>query len=240
MKKFETLGLIPARGGSKGIKNKNLKLLNKKPLIVHTIQAALRSKLNRVIVATDSPKIRAVAIKYGAECPFIRPKKISKDKSHAFEVYKYTLSWLKKNENYVPDALCTLLCTTPFRDTSTINKCVDKLRSKKYDWVFSVNEFEHHPYRAMIINNKTMKPLFNVRNKKLWSNRQELPLFYRFNGGVISGLSKNIIQNKEYNIDNLKYKKTKVGFVVMKKKDALDIDEPIDLEFANYIINNGK
>ena len=113
--------------------------MNKKPLIAHTIQAALKSKLNRVIVATDSPKIRNIALKYGAECPFIRPKNISKDKSHAFEIYKYALEWLKKNEkNYNPDALCTLLCTTPFRDTSTINKCVDKLKTRKYDWVFQL------------------------------------------------------------------------------------------------------
>lgn len=240
MKRFEILGLIPARGGSKGIKNKNLKLLNGKPLIAHTIELALKSKLSRVIVATDSAKIRATAIKYGAECPFIRPKAISKDNSHAFEIYKYTLNWLNKKENYTPDALCTLLCTTPMRDTETINKCIDKLRTKKFDWVFTVNEFEHHPYRAMVLNKEIMKPLFNVKNKILWGNRQELPLLYRFNGGVISCLSKNVIQNNEYNIDNLKFKKTKIGYVVMEKKDSLDIDEPIDLEFANYIMKNEK
>ena len=239
-KKFTTLGLIPARGGSKGIKNKNFRLLDGKPLIAHTIEIALKSKLDRVIVATDSRKIREIAIKYGAECPFVRPKKISRDRSHAFEIYKYTLDWLRKNENYIPDALCTMLCTAPFRKTKIINECVNKLKSKKYDWVFSVNEFEHHPYRAMVINNKYMKPLFDVKNKKLWGNRQELPLLYRFNGGVISCLSKNVIPNNEYNIDNLKFKKTKIGYVIMEKKDAIDIDEPIDLEFANYMIKNEK
>ncbi len=237
-KKFVTLGLIPARGGSKGIKNKNLKLLNGKPLIAHTIEAALKSKLDRVIVATDSKKIREVAIKYGAECPFVRPKKISKDDSHAFEIYKYTLNWLKKKENYVPDALCTMLCTTPFRKQNIINECLMKLKSNKYDWVFSVNEFEHHPYRAMVLVNQKMRPLFNVKNKKLWENRQKLPLLYRFNGGVISCLSQNVNQNKEYNIDNFKYKKTRVGYVIMRKRDAIDIDEPIDLEFANYMVKN--
>lgn len=239
-KNFVTLGLIPARGGSKGIKNKNLKLLNGKPLIAHTIEAALKSKLDRVIVATDSKKIREVAIKYGAECPFVRPKKISRDNSHAFEIYKYTLDWLKKKENYVPDALCTMLCTTPFRKPNIIDECLMKLKSNKYDWVFSVNEFEHHPYRAMVLGNQKMKPLFNVKNKKLWGNRQELPMLYRFNGGVISCLSKSVNQNKEYNIDNFKYKNTRVGYVIMKKRDALDIDEPIDLEFANYMIKNEK
>ena len=236
MKKFETLGLIPARGGSKGIKNKNLRDLNGKPLIAHTIEVALKSNLSRVVVATDSSEIRSVAIKYGAESPFLRPKSISKDKSHAFEIYKYTLDWFEKNEKYRPDALCTLLCTTPMRDTNIVNQCIRKLQTKKFDWVFTVNEFEHHPYRAMIIKKSEMKPLFNVSNKKLWGNRQELPILYRMNGGVISCLSENIKNNKEYNIDNLRYKKTKMGYVIMKKNDSLDIDEPIDLEFANYLL----
>ena len=65
-------------------------------------------------------------------------------------------------------------------------------------------------------------------------------MLYRFNGGVISCLSKSVNQNKEYNIDNFKYKNTRVGYVIMKKRDALDIDEPIDLEFANYMIKNEK
>ena len=236
MKKFETLGLIPARGGSKGIKNKNLRLLKGKPLIAHTIEVALKSNLSRVIVATDSPQIRSTAIKYGAESPFIRPKSISKDNSHAFEIYKYTLDWLEKNENYKPDALFTLLCTTPMRNVSIVNKCIKKLQSNKYDWVFTVNEFEHHPYRAMVIKQNKMKPLFNVSNKKLWGNRQELPILYRLNGGVISCLCKNVKKNKEYNIDNLKFKKTRMSYVIMKKSASLDIDEPIDLEFANYLL----
>ena len=92
----------------------------------------------------------------------------------------------------------------------------------------------------MVLVNQKMRPLFNIKNKKLWENRQKLPLLYRFNGGVISCLSQNVSQNKEYNIDNFKYKNTRVGYVIMKKRDAIDIDEPIDLEFANYMIINKK
>tara|TARA_A100001035_G_scaffold272359_1_gene261591 strand:- start:241 stop:957 length:717 start_codon:yes stop_codon:yes gene_type:complete len=238
---MEILGLIPARGGSKGIKNKNIQIINGKPLIAYTIEQALKSNINRVIVASDDENIIKIAKKYGAECPFIRPKKISGSNSHAFEIYKYTINWLKKNENYVPDILCVMLCTTPFRKVSSINSSLKKLRTKKYDWVFSINEMEHHPYRAMVKKKKLIKSFFNIPNKKIWLNRQELPEIYRFNGGIFATFIENILKHKEYNIDNIKFKKTRVGYEIMTKKEALDIDDPIDLEFVRYLMKkNGK
>lgn len=233
---MKTLGLIPARGGSKGIKNKNIQTINGKPLIAYTIEQALNSNIDRVIVASDDEKIIKVAKKYGAECPFIRPKKISQSNSHAFEIYKYTIDWLKKNENYIPDILCVMLCTTPFRKVKTINSSLKKLKTKKFDWVFSINEMEHHPYRAMIKKKNLIKSFFNIPNNKIWLNRQELPEMYRFNGGVFATYVENILNHKEYNIDNLKYKNTKVGYEIMTKKEAIDIDDPIDLEFVKLLM----
>jgi CMP-N,N'-diacetyllegionaminic acid synthase len=233
---MKSLGLIPARGGSKGIKKKNLRKINGKPLIAYTIEQALKSNIDRVIVATDDEEIMNVAKKYGAECPFKRPKNISTSKSHAFDIYKYTLQWLKKNDNYIPDVLCVMLCTTPFRRIETINSCLKKIKSKKYDWVFTINEMEHHPYRAMLKKNIFVKPLFDIPNYKIWVNRQELPEMYRFNGGVFASFSQNILKNKEYNIDNLKYRNVKVGYEIMTKKESIDIDDPIDLEFVRFLM----
>ena len=233
---MEVLGLIPARGGSKGIKNKNIQIINGKPLIAYTIEQALKSNINRVIVASDDENIIKIAKKYGAECPFVRPKKISGSNSHAFEIYKYTINWLKKNENYVPDILCVMLCTTPFRKVSSINSSLKKLRTKKFDWVFSINEMEHHPYRAMVKKKKLIRSFFNIPNKKIWLNRQELPEIYRFNGGIFATFIENILKHKEYNIDNIKFKNTRVGYEIMTKKEALDIDDPIDLEFVRYLM----
>lgn len=234
-KKFKILGIIPARAGSKGIKDKNIKIVNGKPLIGLTIEEARKSNLDRLVVVTDSSKISNIAKKFGAEVPFKRPKKISKDNSHAFQIYKYTLNWLKKNENYIPDAICVMLCTTPFRNYKKINEALELIRSKKYDWIFSINEIEHHPYRAMKKVGEKIKPYFNISNKILWSNRQELPKLYRFNGGIIAGLSKNIFNYNEYNIDNLKYDKTKIGYVEMRIEDSLDIDTENDLNLAKLI-----
>lgn len=237
---MKTLGLIPARGGSKGIKNKNIQTINGKPLIAYTIEQALNSNIDRVIVASDDEKIIQVAKKYGAECPFVRPKQISQSKSHAFEIYKYTINWLKKNENYLPDILCVMLCTTPFRKVKTINSSLNKLKTKKFDWVFSINEMEHHPYRAMVKKKNTVKSFFNIPNNKIWLNRQELPEMYRFNGGVFATFVNNILNHNEYNIDNLKFKNTKVGYEIMSKKEAIDIDDPIDLQFVRFLMENSE
>ena len=113
-----------------------------------------------------------------------------------------------------------------------------KIIKEKLDWVFSVNEVEHHPFRCMIIKKNRLSPVFNKKNTILWGNRQELPKMFRFNGGVIVAKTKCILNNLEYNIDNLKFKKTKVGYVEMSKKDSIDIDEPIDFNIASFLIKN--
>ena len=137
---------------------------------------------------------------------------------------------------YVPDILCVMLCTTPFRKVSSINSSLKKLRTKKFDWVFSINEMEHHPYRAMVKKKKLIRSFFNIPNKKIWLNRQELPEIYRFNGGIFATFIENILKHKEYNIDNIKFKNTRVGYEIMTKKEALDIDDPIDLEFVRFLM----
>lgn len=235
---MKILGIIPARKGSKGVKNKNLKKLGGKPLIQHTIEEALKSNLKKVVVSTNSRKIMRLAKKIGAEAPFKRPDNISKSNSHAFEVYRYTLKWVIKNQKYFPDYICILYCTTPFRKFKIINQCIKKIIKEKLDWVFSVNEVEHHPFRCMIIKKNRLSPVFNKKNTILWGNRQELPKMFRFNGGVIVAKTKCILNNLEYNIDNLKFKKTKVGYVEMSKKDSIDIDEPIDFNIASFLIKN--
>ena len=235
---MKILGIIPARKGSKGVKNKNLKKLRGKPLIQHTIEEALKSNLKKVVVSTNSRKIMRLAKKIGAEAPFKRPDNISKSNSHAFEVYRYTLKWVIKNQKYFPDYVCILYCTTPLRKFKIINQCIKKIIKDRLDWVFSVNEVEHHPFRCMTIKNNRLSPIFNKKNTILWGNRQELPKMFRFNGGVIVAKTECILNNLEYNIDNLKFKKTKVGYVEMSKKDSIDIDEPIDFNIASFLIKN--
>tara|TARA_B100001123_G_C15260835_1_gene1006516 strand:+ start:317 stop:1006 length:690 start_codon:yes stop_codon:yes gene_type:complete len=126
------VSIIPARSGSKRIKNKNIRLFKNKPLLAHSIFHSLESKLiQRTIVSTDSPKYAKIAIKYGAEVPFLRPKNISKDKSTDLQCFKHCLSYLKKKENYVPDLIVHLRPTYPLREKGLVDNCIKRLIKKK-------------------------------------------------------------------------------------------------------------
>ena len=231
-----TVGLIPARGGSKGIVNKNLRLLDGVPLIAHAIKAGLESNLDRVIVMTDSLEIQQVALNYGAECPVLRPEDTATDTAHMFLVYKFAMEFLK-SRNELPHSFCALLPTTPLRKVSQINETVEKIQSGNFDWVFTVNEIEHHPYRAMqVVKNETIIPFNQIDAHTLWSNRQELPRVVRFNGGTMCGLAKHALMNQEYNIDGLNTFQTRVGYVDISQEDAYDIDTEFDLEIVSSIL----
>lgn len=235
--KKEILGLIPARGGSQGLPGKNVRPLNGIPLVARTVIEAKKSELiTRVIVVTDSDEIAEVAREYGAETPFKRPESISGPTSHAFETYKYTAEWLKENENYEPEIICAMLGTTPFRTAEVIDECMRTMIDTNCDWCFTVNEIEHHPYRAMTIEDGRLKPVFDIPRDVLWANRQELPTMYRFNGGVLAGRTKHILEHDEYNIDNIEFGDTDVRCVVMPQSDALDIDTIEDFEFVEQIM----
>jgi CMP-N-acetylneuraminic acid synthetase len=234
---ISTVGIIPARGGSKGIPNKNLRLLCGKPLIAHTISSALDSNLDRVLVFTDSEEIQEVSISYGAEAPILRPAETATDRAHMFLIYKFAIEYLH-SKNQLPHSFCALLPTSPLRTTQTINDTIEKIQTGFYDWVFSINEMEHHPYRAMTMKGPNLlEPFHKIESKTLWANRQELPKVYRFNGGTMCGLSKHALENTEYNIDGLNSYGTKVGFVEMSQLESLDIDSEIDLQIVSSFMD---
>lgn len=234
----EILALIPARGGSKGLAGKNVRLLNGVPLIAHSIMSAQKSEyITRIVVATDSEEIAKVAREYGAETPFIRPPELSTDTSHAFEIYKYSAKWLLENEGYMADIQCNLLPTTPLRSSEDIDKCMQLMLSSGCDWCFTVNEMEHHPYRAMkVLDDSRMKAWFDIPHDVLWANRQELPAVVRFNGGVMAGKGEHILNNEEYNIDNISHSSTDVRYVKIPQSRSFDIDTLEDLEFIEFYL----
>lgn len=126
------LAIIPARSGSKRIKHKNIKYFKGKPLLAHSILHSIRSKyIQRTIVSTDSSKYAKIAIRYGAEVPFLRPKNISKDKSTDLQCFSHCLNFLKKKENYTPDLIVHLRPTYPLREKNLIDNCIKELIKKK-------------------------------------------------------------------------------------------------------------
>ena len=135
------LGVITARGGSKGIPRKNIKKLNNKPLIWYTINSALRSKfLTKFIVSTEDHEIASISRYYGADVPFIRPTYLAKDNSKSIEVVQHALKWHKHNKNEDYDYLMILQPTSPLRSSKDIDECIKKIINTDSDSVMSVYE----------------------------------------------------------------------------------------------------
>ena len=129
---MEILALIPARGGSKGVPKKNIKLLDNFPLLSYSIAAAkLSQNITRVIVSTDSQEIADIAQKFGAEVPFLRPKHLANDISQDIDFVQHCLEYLETQEGYTPDYIVLLRPTTPLRETAHIDKAIEKFQNTK-------------------------------------------------------------------------------------------------------------
>ena len=197
--KKNILGVTLARGGSKGIKNKNLAKINGKPLIYYTIKEVKKSKnITNYIVSTDSLKIKDIAEEYKAEVPFIRPKKFSKDNSSSASALKHALIQCEKFYNKKFDYIIELMATNPLKSVKDINNVIKILIRYKADSVIAVNQiFDHHPARIKkIIKGKLYD--FAVK-EKLESRRQDLkPKAYVRSGSIYAMSRRFVLQKKRY------------------------------------------
>jgi pseudaminic acid cytidylyltransferase len=158
--------LIPARKGSKRIKNKNIKNFNGKPIIYYSIKAALNSKLfDKIVVSTDSEKIKKIAIKFGAEVPFIRPKNISDDFAIDFDVINHYLQFCKKQKISINN-LCYLYPVNPLIKISTLKRCNKLLDSFNCQSVITVRKYAFPIEMALIKNSNGYIKLKNTKFKK--------------------------------------------------------------------------
>lgn len=184
------LCIIPARSGSKGILNKNVINYKDQPLLTWSIKQAKESKYKmKIIVSTDSENYQNIAIKYGAECPVLRPIEISQDLSIDYEFILHTLEWLKYNENYVPTLIVQLRPTYPNRNIKVIDDCIELFINNidKYDSLRSVIPMDKSPYKMYNITDKILVPLFTEVNdiKEPYNQpRQILPKCYLHNGYI--------------------------------------------------------
>src|SRR3989344_675046 len=139
-KNYKVLGLILARGGSKSIPKKNIKLLGGKPLLVHTIEKAKAAKyIDRLILSTDDVEIAKLAKRHGCEVPFFRPADLAQDDSTDYEAFRHALNWLKENENWQPEFIVHLRPTHPFRKSKHIDQGIEMLNDNpKADAVWTV------------------------------------------------------------------------------------------------------
>lgn len=212
---MKILGIIPARGGSKGIPRKNIKLLGGKPLLQYTSEVALKSKLlSQVILSSDDDEIIDTAKNLGLEVPFKRPENLSGDKSQTLHVIKHALKYFEKMGVFY-DAVCILQVTSPFRSVDFLEKAISKFIKNNTDSLISVLKVPHeyNPHWTFKKNRKN-KLEISTKDDVLISRRQDLPeAFYR--DGSIYITKTNVIQ-KENSLygDSISYIESNINFHV--------------------------
>jgi CMP-N-acetylneuraminic acid synthetase len=214
--------IIPARGGSKGIPKKNLKLLMGKPLIVWTIEAAIKSKsFKNIIVSTDDPHIAKVAKEAGAEVPFLRPNYLATDQ---IPIINTILDILNK-ENNIKDIML-LQPTSPLRSSQDIRNII-KLRDQyKKDSAISIVEAKKHPNLSLTLNKLKIKKFIN---NSLILPRQQMEKTYLINGAMYLSTREFILDKKDF------YGEETLGYI-MPEERSVDIDNYIDFDWAEFLI----
>ncbi len=235
---MEILGIIPARGGSKSIPRKNIKMLCGKPLIAWTIEEAKKSRhLTHVIVSTDDEEIAGVARAYGGEVPFLRPKEIAQDLSTDIEFLLHALDWLKDREGYEPEIVLRLPPTSPLRTAAHIDEGIETLlRHADADAARPICEAPKHPYklwRISAVSEQYLEPFlpksFTSFDEPHNLPRQLFPKAYIHTGAMDVMRTRTIRELKSTSGGKLAY-------FFMTPEDSVNIDYPVDFEIAEWLM----
>ena len=229
-KKLNILGVIPARGGSKGIKKKNITKILGKPLIYYTIKAAKKSKIiSDLIVSTDSKEIAKISKKIGADVPFIRPKSLATDKTQTLPVIKHALKKIELKKKKFFDYIVLIQPTCPLRTSKDIDLSVLKLIKSKFHSITSITDVgANHPYRMKIIKNKRLKNFINQGYENM-KPRQELKKVFIRNGAIYAFKRSVLLKEKSLvSKKNLPY--------IMPKERSINIDSHEDLLLAKFYL----
>jgi len=227
---MNVLGLIPARGGSKGIPRKNIAPVLGRPLLAYTCDAALASRsLTRVILSTDDEEIARVGREAGVEVPFLRPAHLSEDQTPSIDVVIHAVEWLDANTGSRPDAVVLLQPTSPLRTSRHIDEACDLLQADDTaDSVVSVIEVPHrfNPYSIMTVRDGRLAPYIPDPVPFDRYRRQNLPSFVARNGPAVLVTKTDVIANRRsfYGDRILPY--------AMSELDSLDVDTEVDLLFV--------
>lgn len=223
------LGLIPARGGSKGIPRKNIAPLGGRPLITWTIDAALRAKgLGRVVVSTDDDAIAEVAAKAGAEVPFRRPKEFATDNSEALPVIRHAIDQMDAL-GWRTDAVVYLQPTSPLRGSESIARAIELLRSGEYDTVVSVVRVPHNLTPESLMQQTDGLLEFVASPEARRFRRQDKALLYARNGPAVLAATRAVL-------DRAELYGTRIKAIEMGAIESHDIDEPLDLAIAECLL----
>ena len=226
------IAIIPARSGSKGIKNKNIKKLNGKPLIAYSIEFAKSvGIIDYILVSTDSEKYAQIAKSYGAKVPFIRPSELAQDNSKGMDVIIHSLNWIKMN---IDNAWYCLILqpTTPLRKVEDIEEMIKMFINNNADAIISVCEVDHPPeWTFKITNTLKLENIFNLDNPP--QNRQDCQKYYRLNGVYYFAIIPFLLNNKSF------FSKNTIAYI-MPKIRSIDIDSELDFKLAEFLFKMEK
>lgn len=228
------LGLICARGGSKGVPKKNIRLLHGRPLIYYAIQQLKNSpSVNEVIVSTDDEEIAEIARKYGAKVPFMRPKQLATDSAGKFGAMQHTVKEYERVTGKKVDILVDRDPTNPSIKPDDIEGCIKLLKKNpKIDTVTTAFEAHINPYFNMMeVNNKGFLEI-SKKPKKPILRRQDAPKVYQLNSGVICMWRDSVVNGKTVYTD-------KVKLYEVSNDRAVMIDTELEFQFAEFLMEKG-
>lgn len=223
---MKVLGIIPARGGSKGLLRKNIKNICGKPLISWTIETTKKSRLlDHVIVSTEDHEIANVAIEYGADVPFLRPAELSLDSTPAIEPVLHAISHFPEF-----DSVLLLQPTSPLRNADDIDGIINMASLRNATSAVSFCDAPVHPYWVYKTEGNKLIPFCEHERVPC---RQDLPTALAVNGALYFSTVKNLTHNRSF------ISKETIPFI-MPKSRSLDIDDEIDFVLAEELLRNAK
>ncbi len=224
--------IIPAKGRSRGIPQKNMALLGGKPLLEYSILSAKNAGLpGKICLSTDDAAIADFAAAFGIDVPFIRPVKLAQDDISVIPVIKHALEWYEKTKGFIPEYIVLLQPTNPFRSSKSIKDAYKIISESGENSLISVNHVQHHPCEYIVPQKVKGFEFVMTRPKK--SGRQNFPTVYFINGAIY------ISRASFFKKNNVFYDKNAILHEIAIY-ESIDIDTPSDLEYANWICEQEK
>lgn len=227
------LGTICARGGSKGVKNKNIRELDGKPLIFYTIDVLKRwGRVDRIVCSTDSPEIADIARDFGADVPFLRPKELASDVAAKIPVLQHALNYCENEEDSKYDVVIDLQPTSPLRQTSDIESAYNEFLGTNPDVLYSVFESKKNPYFTMVEIDEDGYARLSKEREGEFVRRQDAPKVFTINGSIYIFKREHLFKAK-----GLHTEKEKI--CIMDEVSSVDIDSELDFQFVEFLLKSG-
>jgi N-acylneuraminate cytidylyltransferase/CMP-N,N'-diacetyllegionaminic acid synthase len=219
---------ICARGGSKGVPRKNLRLLDGKPLIGRAVEQALATGIfDRVVASTDDPEMARVAAEFGAEVPFLRPPELAQDRTNKWEVFRHLVSELEGRGARV-GVIADLDTGAALRTLDDIRAAVDRLETTGADVCVTAYEADHNPYYNMVELDPTGLARVCIRPERPIANRQQAPAVYSLSPAIFA-IRRDALWNHDH------WSQCKMALSVMPRERALDIDTELDFTLVELL-----